>query len=170
LLGGVTVGNGDTVVGGSQVRSGGDEVDVEVSVIVLLELNGVHLALPFFGFSEPIAPQKTKVREDWSWTLWDRFEIDQEEITLQQFIDYFKQKHNLEVTMVSSGVSMIYSFFMSKDKLAERMNKKLSEVVAMVTKQPLPENKNTLTFEICVNRLEDDEEVDVPFVKYTYRK
>jgi ubiquitin-activating enzyme E1 len=129
----------------------------------------VNLALPFFGFSEPIAPQKTKIRDDWTWTLWDRFEIDQE-LTLQQFIDFFKTKHNLEVTMVSSGVSMIYSFFMAKDKLAERMNKNLSEVVSMVTKQPLPENKNTLTFEVCVNRIEDDEEVDVPFVKYTFRK
>jgi hypothetical protein len=85
---------------------------------------------------------------------------------------------------------MIYSFFMAKDKLNERMNKKyaitsipipimitdhplehcrMSEIVSMVTKQPLPENKTELTFEICVNRLEDDEEVDVPFVKYRFR-
>ncbi len=43
-------------------------------------------------------------------------------------------------------------------------------MVSLVSKQPLPEKKSYLTFEICVNRLEDDEEVDVPFVKYHFRK
>jgi len=117
----------------------------------------VNLALPFFGFSEPIKPQSTKVREGFSWNLWDRFEIDEgRDITLQEFINYFKTKHQLEITMVSSGVSMIYSFFMAKDKLAERLPKKLSEVISAVSKTNLPENKSYLTLEICVNRIEDD--------------
>jgi len=123
----------------------------------------VNLALPFFGFSEPLQPQKTKIRENWSWTLWDRFDIDGD-ITLQEFLNYFKEKHQLEVTMISCGVSMIYSFFLNKDKLAERLPKKLSEVVSIVSKQPISDKKRSLTFEICVNRIEDDEEVDVPFV------
>uniref|UniRef100_A0A8C2J7D2 E1 ubiquitin-activating enzyme n=1 Tax=Cyprinus carpio TaxID=7962 RepID=A0A8C2J7D2_CYPCA len=46
----------------------------------------MNLALPFFGFSEPIAID---------WTLWDRFEVkgiqsSGEEMTLRQFLDYFK--------------------------------------------------------------------------------
>jgi len=129
----------------------------------------VNLALPFCAFSEPLQPPKTKVREDWTWTLWDRFDVEGE-LTLQQFIDHFKEKYQLEISMISCGVAMVYAFFMSKDKLAERLNKKLSDVVVMVNKQPIPTNKNHLTLEICVNRLEDDEEVDVPYVKYTFRK
>lgn len=35
--------------------------------------------------------------------MWDRYEM--EDTTLQEFIDYFKDKHNLAVSMVSSGVS-----------------------------------------------------------------
>jgi len=102
--------------------------------------------------------------------LWDRFEIDEgKELTLKEFIEYFKNKHRLEITMISSGVSMIYSFFMAKDKLNERLPKKLSEVISTVSKQSLPENKENLVLEICVNRIEDDEEVDVPYVKYRFR-
>jgi len=123
----------------------------------------VNLALPFFGFSEPLQPQKTKIRENWTWNLWDRFNIDGD-ITLQEFLNYFKEKHQLEVTMISCGVSMIYSFFLNKDKLAERLPMKISQVVALVSKQPLSEKKRSLTFEICVNRIEDDEDVDVPYV------
>jgi len=84
----------------------------------------VNLALPFFGFSEPISPAKTKIRDNWSWTLWDHFDLDGQ-LTLQQFLNHFKEKYQLEVTMISCGVCMIYSFFLPKDKLAERLPKKI---------------------------------------------
>jgi len=129
----------------------------------------INLALPFCAFSEPIKPQTTKVRDDWSWTLWDRIEV-QGELTLQEFLDHFKQKYQLQISMLSCGTAMVYAFFMDKDKLSQRLPKKLSEVVSMVNKQTIPENRNHLIMEVCVNRLEDDEEVDVPFVKYVLRK
>lgn len=135
----------------------------------MLKNGFVNLALPFTAFSEPIEPPKTKVRDGWEWTLWDRIEVDGD-MTLQEFLDHFKEKYQLDVSMISCGVSMIYAFFMSKDKQAERLPKKLSEVITTISKQPLPKDKNHLILEIVVSRLEDDEEVDVPFVKYNFRR
>jgi len=133
----------------------------------------VNLANTIFAFSEPIAPAKTKIRDDWSWTLWDRFDVEGE-LTLKEFIDYFKNKHRLAVTMISNGKCMLYSFFMGKDKLTDRMPRKMSNLVEVVSKQPLPAESSYLVFEICCNNLDDngeeeDDEIDVPSVRYKYK-
>ncbi|KAI8394146.1 ubiquitin-activating emzyme E1 [Radiomyces spectabilis] len=127
----------------------------------------VNLALPFFGFSEPIAMPKLEYNGK-EFSLWDRFDINGD-ITLQEFIDYFKNEHNLEVTMVSSGVSMLYSFFMPKKKADERKSMKLSKLVETISKKPIPDHVKALIFEICANDAED-EDVEVPYVRVRIRQ
>ncbi|XP_049873613.1 ubiquitin-like modifier-activating enzyme 1 [Pectinophora gossypiella] len=124
----------------------------------------VNLALPFFGFSEPIAAP-TNTYYDKKWTLWDRFEV-KGEITLQQFLDYFKNEHKLEITMLSQGVCMLYSFFMPAPKRQERLNLPMSEVVQKVSKKKLEPHVKALVFELCCND-DDGNDVEVPYVKYT---
>lgn len=124
----------------------------------------VNLALPFFGFSEPIAAPKLKYY-DIEWTLWDRFEV-KGELTLKEFLDYFKERHNLEVTMLSQGICMLYSFFMAKPKCQERMALLMSEVVKKVSKKKLEQHVRALVFELCCND-EDGNDVEVPYVRYT---
>jgi len=82
----------------------------------------VNLALPFFGFSEPIASPKGKyvgpdgeVQID---KIWDRFEV--ENVTLQQFLNDFKAK-GLDISMISSGVSLLYASFYPPTKLKDRL-------------------------------------------------
>lgn len=82
----------------------------------------VNLALPFFGFSEPIAsPKGTYQGKDGEVTidkLWDRFET--ENVTLQQFLKDFEAK-GLTVTMISSGVSLLYASFYPPSKNKDRL-------------------------------------------------
>ncbi|KAI9597739.1 ubiquitin-activating emzyme E1 [Syncephalis fuscata] len=126
----------------------------------------VNLALPFFGFSEPIEVPKLKYN-DIEFSLWDRFEIEGD-LTLQQIIDYFQQKHQLEITMLSSGNSMIYSFFMPKKKLDERLPFPISKVVENVSRKPIPSHVKALVLEVCVND-KDGEDVEVPYVQVKIR-
>ena len=82
----------------------------------------VNLALPFFGFSEPIASPKGKYQgHDGEVTidnLWDRFET--KDVTLQQFLDDFEKK-GLSISMISSGVSLLYASFYAQSKNKERL-------------------------------------------------
>uniref|UniRef100_A0A671RC84 E1 ubiquitin-activating enzyme n=1 Tax=Sinocyclocheilus anshuiensis TaxID=1608454 RepID=A0A671RC84_9TELE len=132
----------------------------------------MNLALPFFAFSEPIAAPKHKYYEI-DWTLWDRFEVkgiqpSGEEMTLRQFLDYFKNEHKLEITMLSQGVSTLYSFFMPAAKLKERLDLPMTEIVTKVSKKKLGKHVKALVFELCCND-ETEEDVEVPYVRYTIR-
>ncbi len=72
----------------------------------------INLALPFFGFSEPIASPKVEYKgPDGMVTLdkiWDRFELP--DITLRELIDNFRNR-GLSISMLSSGVSLLYASF-----------------------------------------------------------
>lgn len=120
----------------------------------------VNLALPFFGFSEPIGAAKQKYGSV-EWSIWDRFELS-DNPTLQELIDWFQEKHQLEVTMVSQGVSMLWSSFTPPKKSQERLPLKMTELVETVSKKPIPPHVTNLLVEVMVNDAEG-EDVEVPY-------
>jgi len=129
----------------------------------------INLALPFFGFSEPIASPKVeykgpngKVTLD---KIWDRFELN--DVTLQELIDDFKGR-GLTISMLSSGVSLLYASFFPKAKLQERLGQKLSQLVETVSKKPIPEHQKEVIFEVVAED-EDEEDVEVPYIKVKVR-
>jgi len=132
----------------------------------------VNLAIPFMTLSEPTPPAKTTAvvkGKEWHWTAWDSLNMNMGDITLEEFVRYFEAEYNLDVSMISHGVSILFSFFANKKKLAERMKMKMSEVVISVTKKDLPPNQLFLIFEIIANDLDTDEEVELPYVKFRFR-
>jgi ubiquitin-activating enzyme E1 len=129
----------------------------------------INLALPFFGFSEPIASPKVeytgpngKVTLD---KIWDRFEIG--DITLQELLDDF-EKRGLTIAMLSSGVSLLFASFFPAAKQKGKFGMKLSELVESVTKKPIPAHQTELIFEV-VTEDADGEDVEVPYIKAKIR-
>ncbi|KDQ20703.1 hypothetical protein BOTBODRAFT_26721 [Botryobasidium botryosum FD-172 SS1] len=121
----------------------------------------VNLALPFFGFSEPIAAPKKKYGET-EWTLWDRFEFKNDP-TLKELVAWFQDKHGLEISMVSSGVSMLWSSFVAPKKSQERLPMKMSALIESVSKKPIPAYQKSVIVEVMAND-EEGEDVEVPFI------
>ncbi|EAL72486.1 ubiquitin activating enzyme E1 [Dictyostelium discoideum AX4] len=127
----------------------------------------MNLGIPFFGFVEPIAAPKNKIREGWTWTLWDRFDVDGD-ITLKEFLDLFEKKHGLDISMLSCKVTLLYALFTDKKTKEERLKMKISQLYETLSKKPLPKDKKYLLLEICCNDTETGDDVDVPSVRYKY--
>ncbi|KRY23477.1 Ubiquitin-like modifier-activating enzyme 1 [Trichinella patagoniensis] len=122
----------------------------------------MNLALPFFGFAEPI---RTPVKKfyDKEWTLWDCLEL-KGEMTLKEFLSYMKEKFNVEVTMLSQGVSMLFSFFLPPAKQQQRMNMKVTDLVESITGQKIPSYVNAIVLEtMCTD--EHGEDIELPYIK-----
>ncbi|KAN0062349.1 E1 ubiquitin-activating protein [Thecaphora frezii] len=121
----------------------------------------VNLALPFLAFSDPIAAAKLKYN-DTEWTLWSRFNVE-EDMRLEEFIKLFKERHGLEISMISSGVSMLFSAFLPAKKREERLKMRMSELIETVSKKPIPAHAQRVIVEVMADDLEG-EDVEVPFV------
>jgi len=132
-----------------------------------------NLALPLFTSSEPMVPDMVTAKlktGDWKWSLWDRIEMSGD-MTLTEFIDHFKNKYGLSVSMLSYAESLLYNSFLpgaSKKKGKDKMTMRMSELVEAVTKAPIPEKETVLILEACVQN-EQDEDVEIPCVRLTFR-
>eukprot|EP00048_Salpingoeca_helianthica_P014885 m.224042 g.224042 ORF g.224042 m.224042 type:complete len:1016 (-) comp16384_c0_seq1:92-3139(-) len=148
-----------------------------VSGLVMLELYKViqrrpmeafrntfaNLALPFFGFTEPVAAAK-KTFCGKPWTIWDRFDIKGPK-TLGEVIKHFATEEKLTISMMSSGASMLYNSFTAKAKMEARLAMPVNKVYEEVTKKPLPPHVQSLVLEITCDD-EEGNDVEVPFVVY----
>lgn len=122
----------------------------------------VNLALPFFGFSEPVQSPKGKYNDKEFDQIWDRFEI-KGDITLKELLGHFEQKEGLEITMLSYGVTLLYASFYPPKKVNERLGMSLTALIESVSKKELPGYVKNLIFEICCDDKEG-EDVEVPYI------
>lgn len=127
----------------------------------------INLALPSFVQSEPMPCPKHKsdpAKElrfyPEGWSLWDNFIVDEGDITFQQLLDIFQNKHKLNVASVSCGSSLAYNPFFPGHK--DRLSRKISEwVQASVTSYKIkPTDKYINLIILCED--EEDHEVEIP--------
>jgi len=131
----------------------------------------VNLALPFFSLAEPRPPDFKKALvagKEWSWSLWDRIDVDIGDVTLASFLEYFQETLQLDVEMISYGTAMLYSFFGNKKKTSERMKLPMTKLIEDVTKQELKRHSRYILLEVCANN-PDGESVEIPYVRLRYR-
>lgn len=122
----------------------------------------VNLALPFFGFSEPIASPKSKYNDTTYDKIWDRFDVEGD-IKLMDLLKHFEEKEGLEITMLSYGVSLLYASFFPPKKLKDRMELPVSKLVKYVTKKDVAPHVKTMILEICADD-KQGEDVEVPYI------
>ena len=132
----------------------------------------INLAIPFMTLSEPTAPAKTKALlkgKEWEWTPWDSLDMNLGDITMGEFMDHFEKEYNLDISMLSHGVSILYSFFANKKKVEERKAMRMSEVITSITNKEFPPNQLFIILEVIANDKETDEEVELPYIKFRFR-
>ncbi|VDN25146.1 unnamed protein product [Gongylonema pulchrum] len=137
----------------------------------------MNLALPFFAFSEPVAAPKKKVISakcgNGYFTLWDRLEV-QGPKKMKELLQLIKEEYNLQeetgfdVSMVSCGVSLVYSFFLSNEKKLERLEQDMKDVVEEVTRKKIPDYVRSIVLDVIANN-KDDEDVEIPYIKFNLR-
>eukprot|EP00529_Nitzschia_sp_RCC80_P003907 CAMPEP_0113454200 /NCGR_PEP_ID=MMETSP0014_2-20120614/7742_1 /TAXON_ID=2857 /ORGANISM="Nitzschia sp." /LENGTH=1060 /DNA_ID=CAMNT_0000345601 /DNA_START=215 /DNA_END=3397 /DNA_ORIENTATION=+ /assembly_acc=CAM_ASM_000159 len=131
-----------------------------------------NLAVPFMTLSEPTPPKKTQAMlkgKEWNWTAWDSLDMNLGNITMGEFMDHFESEYNLEISMLSYGVSILYSFFANKKKVEERKAMKMTDVITSITKKEFPPNQLFIVLEVIANDKETDEEVELPYIKFRFR-
>jgi len=128
-----------------------------------------NLALPLFTHEEPGKPVSTKAvvkGKEWNWTIWDRIEIDDVNMTLEGLIAHILETYDCTLSMVSAGVSILYTDYMDRKKVAARKPMTLKSLVELVTKKPVPEQQKFMILEMLCNDNETDEEVDLPSLRF----
>ena len=153
---------------------------VQGKPLACLKSGFVNLAIPVFAFSEPQPPAGTVAKvtrkgdssssssgvgskEDWTWTAWDKLDVSGD-LTLQELLGFFEDEYGLEVSMLSYGVSILYSFFQNKKKTKERLPMRMTQLVEAVTGSAVHEGQKYVIFEVmCTD--EEGEDVDLPCIR-----
>lgn len=72
----------------------------------------LNLAIPVFALSEPAPAPRVPITKTSFYTLWDKWEVKGgQDMTLQEFMEWFTKKFGLKVNGVFQGTSIVYAPF-----------------------------------------------------------
>ena len=86
-------------------------------------------------------------------------------MTLLGLIAYVEDKFGAELSMLSHGVTILYSNFMAKKKIDERKPMSLKSIVETVAKKELLPSQKYLIFELIISDVDTDEEIEIPYLR-----
>ncbi|XP_074626524.1 ubiquitin-like modifier-activating enzyme 6 [Acropora palmata] len=111
----------------------------------------MNLALPYVIFSEPGPPEVTVIRDDLSFTNWDKWIVQgTQEFKLKDFVRFFKEKYGFEVSIVVNGVKIVYVPLLPGH--SKRLDQKMTKLIK-------PSGKDYVDLTVS---FEGDEEDDLP--------
>eukprot|EP01102_Stenamoeba_stenopodia_P009142 TRINITY_DN2682_c0_g1_i3.p1 TRINITY_DN2682_c0_g1~~TRINITY_DN2682_c0_g1_i3.p1 ORF type:complete len:1013 (-),score=251.98 TRINITY_DN2682_c0_g1_i3:98-3136(-) len=120
----------------------------------------MNLGISLFAFSEPAPVISQKISSTYSFSLWDRWDIKQPDITVADFTKYFQSKYGLTVTGIFQDVTMIYVPHFPAHK------KRLPDPLAKWLKRP---NDSVKYLDLIVSfENDDEEEVNGPVVRFHF--
>lgn len=139
--------------------------------------NAIFISFYFYLFSAEPNPPKTTVTKltkgeekvEWKWTPWDRIDINQPTLTISQLMEFVETSYAAELTMLSAGVSILYSAFGNKKKNNERKDMSLKAVYESITKKEVPASQKYLVFEVILSDIDSGDELEVPYMRLQLR-
>jgi len=118
-----------------------------------------NLALPLFSQSEPEEIHGIKVGNK-LFTIWDKIIIEKD-ITLNEFLEYFKTKYDIGIMGIIYKQLMLYSLSLSSIKKKNRMNKKITEIIYDITGEKIMDKSIILNI-VPIS----DKEINFPDIIY----
>lgn len=141
----------------------------------------INLALPMFMITEPDDIGQTKSKEydpimgcpvkaiPEGFTIYDKTVINEGSLTFQQLLDYFKDKMNLEISMVACGKVALYNAYLPSGAHKPRLTQKLEDVYLSISKEELPKGRYYLVLEVSGECIDDGSDFVIPPVKYCFK-
>jgi ubiquitin-activating enzyme E1 len=129
----------------------------------------LNIAIPFITMSEPVPPKKEILGR---YTVWDTIDIDeQRDITLNEFVQKVNTSTNFQVLSVTYFGTILYTFFMDRNKLEKRANLPMTKLIEALTKERLDKKQTVLSLQVLA--MDPTQQDPVPFtlprVKYQFK-
>uniref|UniRef100_A0A672K5D6 E1 ubiquitin-activating enzyme n=1 Tax=Sinocyclocheilus grahami TaxID=75366 RepID=A0A672K5D6_SINGR len=122
-----------------------------------------NLAIPVMVLTETAQVKRTQIRDDISFSIWDRWTIfGHEDFTLSDFISAVREEYGIEPTMVVHGVKMLYVPVMPGH------NKRLKLTMRKLIKPSAGRKYVDLTVSFAPEA-DGDEDLPGPPVRYYFR-
>ncbi|KPI88361.1 putative ubiquitin-activating enzyme e1 [Leptomonas seymouri] len=147
-----------------------DADEAPEKLVMLFRSAFVNIALPFIAFSDPIVTRSHTYTlsngKTLRWGVWDRLEVSEgRDMPVKDLVRLLHDRYELEVFMIAlTNGKMIYTEFGGKAKDKE----KLVSVVAQEKGETLQDGVDYFDL-VVTGMIGDDDDVDVPIIRYRFR-